>query len=333
MLKPLVTIICLTYNHKQFIRACLQSLVSQKCDFSVEILVYDDASTDGTQDIIKEFHNNYPELIRPILRIENQWSKNPGVIDILFNNPQAKGDYIAVCEGDDFWIGQDRLQKQVAILENHPECSVTCGSYLLIDDGKEEVVCQKKWQTENQEDEEGRVFELNDLSDNFFIKTSTTLFRNLPTLFVHLKKYEFCLDMHIFYLLLKTGNGYYNKEIIAGYNRHQGGVYSGSNRGEILLAQYLILKNLYEIDGDEFFRTQYLKLALSLINLKISGVMTTKNIAKNTIHNRNPDILKIIKTIQPVLQTKAEHRAFYKSLIPQQAKLLKQKLLRALSVK
>jgi len=327
MSTPIVSILCITYNHQQFIRTCLESLVAQKCDFPFEIIIYDDASTDGTRDVIIEFQEKYPELIRAILREENQWSKNPGVIDILYNNPQAKGDYLTICEGDDFWIGQDKLQKQVAILEEHPECSMTCGAYLLIDESKEEVVRQNKWLTEYSEDERGRIFELEDLKHTFFIKTSTTLFRNQPALFEQLKRYELCLDMHVFYLLLRAGKGYYNKEVMAGYNRHQDGVYSGSQQQEILLAQYLILKDMYEKDGDEFFREKYLKLALSILNLKISGfTLRNKNIKQKFLQNRNPGFFKVIKDIKPVLQTKSEKREFYRSLIPVQASVLKQRI-------
>lgn len=327
MREPLVTVFCITYNHKRFIRPCLESLVNQKCEFPYEIIIYDDASTDGTREIIMEFQEIYPDLIRPFLREENQWSKNPGVIDILYNNPQAKGEYLAICEGDDFWIGQDKLQKQVAILEKYPECSMTCGAYLLIDEGKEEVVRQNKWLTDYSEDEQGRVFELEDLKQSFFIKTSTALVRNQPALFDQLKKYELCLDMHIFYLLLRVGKGYYNKEIMAGYNRHQAGVYSGSQQQEILLAQYLILKDMYEKDGDEFSREKYLKLAFSILNLKMSGLMIqNKSIKQKFLQNRNPSVFRVIKDIKPVLQTKSEHRDFYRNLIPVQAKVLKQRI-------
>lgn len=325
MIKPVASILCITYNHVQYIRPCLESLVNQICDFPFEILIYDDASTDGTQEVIKEFHRNYPNLIKPILRTENQWSKKPGVIDILFNNPQAKGDYFALCEGDDFWVGQDKLQKQVKILEEHPEYSVTCGAYLLICDDNKDVVCQKKWKTENFEDDTGRVFEIEDLSKNFFIKTSTTLFRNCPELFSQLKKYEYCLDIHIFYLLLKTGKGYYSKEILAGYNRHNGGVYSGRSPQELLLAHYYIFKEIYEKDKNKFIREQYLELSYKLINLRVSGLMPSSKIQTPELKAKIVTARKVYKDIKPILKTKNERNRLYKSLIPLQLKILKGK--------
>ena len=331
MKTPLVSILCITYNHEKFIRSCLESLVDQKCDFPYEILIHDDASTDGTQAIIEEFQQQYPELVKPIFQTENQWSKQAGGINLRFNYPRAKGKYIALCEGDDFWIGKDKLQKQVKILEDHPECSVTNGAYLIICEGKEDVLVQNELQNEIQ-GKNGGLFGLEDVTNNFSIKASTTLFRNLPALVDQFKSYDFCFDMHLFYLLLKAGKGYYSKEIMAGYNKHQGGVYSGSTAQEILLIQYLILKDIYEKDRDEFVRKKYLVLANLMINLKISGLMPVKKITQKVMRNRNPGVFKIIQTIKPVLQTKAEHKALYKSLIPLQAKLLKQKLKRVLSV-
>lgn len=329
---PLVSVLCLTYNHIEYIRPCLESLVSQECDFDFEILIHDDASTDGTQAIIKEFQKLYPELVKPIYQTENQWSKQPGGINLRFNYPRAKGKYIAICEGDDYWIEKDKLQKQVAILETHPECSITTGAYLMIREGKEDVVIQNKLKTEFQ-DEKGGFFELKDVTDNFSIKTSTILFRNLPELVHQFKKYQFTFDMHLFYLLLKAGKGYYSNDVMVGYNQHQGGVYSGSAPQEILLTQYLILKDIYEIDGDEFVRKKYLELAFLMINLKISGLMPAKKISQKTIRNRNPGAFKIMKEVKPILQNKVEHQVFYKSLIPMQVKVIRQKLKSVLSFK
>lgn len=331
MKTPLVSILCITYNHEKFIRTCLESLVSQKCDFAFEILIHDDASIDGTQGIIKEFQQLYPELVKPIFQTENQWSKQAGGINLRFNYPRAKGKYIALCEGDDYWIGSDKLQKQVKILEDHPECSVTNGAFLLICEGKEDVVVQNKLQTEIH-DKNGGFFGLEDVTNNFSIKASTTLFRNLPELVDQFKSYDFCFDMHLFYLLLKTGKGYYSYEVLAGYNKHQGGVYSGSTRQEILLTQYLILKDIYEKDQDELIRKKYLEITNLMINVKISGLMPDKKISQKIMRNRNPGVIKIFQAIKPVLRTKAENQALYKSLIPLQAKLLKQKLKQVISV-
>jgi glycosyltransferase involved in cell wall biosynthesis len=115
---PVVSICCITFNHVNYIRDCINGFISQKTDFLIEILIFDDASTDGTQEIIKEYSSKYSNIIT-FLQKENQWSKKKyGLIDWLF--PSAKGKYIALCEGDDYWTDHLKLQKQVDFLEkNH----------------------------------------------------------------------------------------------------------------------------------------------------------------------------------------------------------------------
>lgn len=116
----MVTIRCLTYNHAPFIRQCLEGFVMQKTNFRFEAIVHDDASTDGTADIIREFAAKYPVIIKPILEIENQYSKHNGAIGRIMRE-NTHGKYVAMCEGDDYWIDPLKLQKQVDFLENHPD--------------------------------------------------------------------------------------------------------------------------------------------------------------------------------------------------------------------
>lgn len=124
--RPLmVSIRCLTYNHAPYIRQCLEGFVMQKTNFRFEAIVHDDASTDGTADIILEYANKYPNIIKPILETENQFSKcNGGIRRIM--NEACTGKYIALCEGDDYWIDPNKLQIQVDFLENHPEYTMVC---------------------------------------------------------------------------------------------------------------------------------------------------------------------------------------------------------------
>lgn len=137
--RPMVSICCITYNHGPYIKSALDGFLSQKVDFTYEILIHDDASTDGTADIIREYTEKYPHIIKPILRQENQYSKGISNISI-FNFPRARGKYIAMCEGDDYWTDPLKLQKQVDYLEAHPDCSLCfhSGSILSVDGSKTE---------------------------------------------------------------------------------------------------------------------------------------------------------------------------------------------------
>lgn len=118
---PLVSICCITYNHAQYIRQCLDGFLMQKVNFEYEIIVHDDASTDGTSEIIREYSNKYSDLIVPIFQSENQYSKGVRGMYAKFVFPRARGKYIALCEGDDYWIDENKLQMQVDFLENNSE--------------------------------------------------------------------------------------------------------------------------------------------------------------------------------------------------------------------
>lgn len=121
-MKPLVSVLCLAYNHEKYIRDALEGFVSQKTNFPFEVFVHDDASTDNTAEIIREYAEKYPEIIKPIYQTENQHSKNVRIgKTIVF--PMMKGKYIAICEGDDYWCNKNKLQKQVDWLETHPDYS------------------------------------------------------------------------------------------------------------------------------------------------------------------------------------------------------------------
>ena len=120
----IVSIWCMAYNQEQYLRQCLDGFVMQETNFRFEAIIHDDASTDATTAIIREYEEKYPDIIKPIYEKENQYSKYDDSLDRIMCD-SCKGKYIAFCEGDDFWIDPYKLQKQVDILENFPECSVS----------------------------------------------------------------------------------------------------------------------------------------------------------------------------------------------------------------
>lgn len=124
--KPLVAINCITYNHEAYIRNALEGFVMQKTNFPFVAIVHDDCSTDKSCEIIQEYQQKYPDIIKPIYESENQYSKKDGSLRrIVYGaciNTGAK--YIAMCEGDDYWTDPYKLQKQVDFLEANPEYSM-----------------------------------------------------------------------------------------------------------------------------------------------------------------------------------------------------------------
>lgn len=127
-----VSVICNAYNHEKYIRDALDSFLMQKTNFGFEILIHDDASTDGTTNIIREYEEKYPDIIKPIYQENNQYSKGIS-IGYEFQYPRAKGKYIAICEGDDYWTSPDKLQKQYDILETHPQIDMCAHKTVCVD--------------------------------------------------------------------------------------------------------------------------------------------------------------------------------------------------------
>lgn len=112
--QPMVSIKCLVYNHAPYLRQCLDGFVMQKTNFRFEAIVHDDCSTDGSQEIIKEYAAKYPDIIKPIYETENQYSKHDGSLSrIIYKH--IRGKYIAHCEGDDYWTDPNKLQLQVGL--------------------------------------------------------------------------------------------------------------------------------------------------------------------------------------------------------------------------
>lgn len=118
--EPLVSICCTTYNHELYIEKSIKGFLMQRTNFPFEILIHDDASTDKTQDIIRKYSKKYPNIIKPILQNENKYSKGIRV-NLTYNYARAKGEFIALCEGDDYWTDNLKLQTQVDLMEKNKD--------------------------------------------------------------------------------------------------------------------------------------------------------------------------------------------------------------------
>lgn len=133
-----VMVVTNTYNHQKYIEDALRGIVMQQTDFSVIACVLDDCSTDGTADIIRKYEEQYSDLIKGFYFSENQYSQGKSTFEAL--NPWLeKVKYIALCEGDDYWIDPLKLQKQVKYMESHPEYSMCFhNSYIHWDNNEKE---------------------------------------------------------------------------------------------------------------------------------------------------------------------------------------------------
>ena len=176
----MVSILCNAYNQEKYIKDALDGFVMQETSFPYEVLIHDDASTDGTADVIREYEKMYPNIIKPIYQKENQYSKNFGIIRKI-QKERASGKYVAMCEGDDYWTDPHKLQKQFDFMENNPDYTL-CGcttSWLNILTGKIEKCSKTEYDRDVRLEElvtpfGGRVFPF----ASFFLRAE--IWKELP---------------------------------------------------------------------------------------------------------------------------------------------------------
>jgi len=220
---PLVSICTITYNHKNYIAQAIESFLMQKTNFLFEILIHDDASTDGTTEIIKDYEKKYPSTIKAIYEEENQWIKGRRGSSV-FNFPRAKGKYIAICEGDDYWTDPFKLQKQVDFLEANGEYSFVCGRFLAKNQQTGEELLFYSYDKRSD-------VTLKNVWDEWKVQTLTVVFRKENINIVEFRQYKYFCDMHLYYSLLKKSKGCYLPEVYGVQNVNTNGVYS--HKGDI----------------------------------------------------------------------------------------------------
>lgn len=209
-----VSISCITYNHEKYIEHAIQSFLMQKTDFKYEILIHDDASTDSTADIIKKYQQKYPDIIKPILQSENQYSRGVKHISYTYNFNRAKGKYIALCEGDDYWTDKYKLQKQVDYMESDSECTLCTHSVKRVDTESGNDIGLIRPSRVNRELDIREFI----LGGGMFIGTNSILFPkkiidDLPTWFFDAHAGDYPLQI----FLANHGKAYYIDETMSAY--------------------------------------------------------------------------------------------------------------------
>lgn len=225
---PLVTIQCLTYNHEKYIRKCLDGFVMQKTNFRFEAIVHDDASTDGTANIVREYADKYPDIIKPIFETENQYSKSDGSLNrIMYEH--TLGKYVALCEGDDYWTDPYKLQKQVDYMENHPEYAMCfTGAKVLaeIDNGHADLF----------RDLETREYSGDEIISSWIVPTCTVLYKIGVT--IPIDKRFIVGDNVTFLSCAKFGKIHCISEQTAVYRQNAGG-WTATHTGYQVLYKWL----------------------------------------------------------------------------------------------
>lgn len=280
-----VSITCLTYNHEKYISKTLDSFLAQKTDFEFEVLIHDDASTDRTSTIIQKYQKMYPNIIKPIIQTTNQYSLGNPVS--LFNYERAQGKYIAICEGDDYWIDDNKLQKQFNIMEANPTLSGTFhAAYRINETNKNKFLKispfmnEKILSTKDLLNIEGKFFATNSI----FLKTKDLL--PLPQFYNVAPIGDFPLLLH---LSLK-GNILYTNELMSVYRVAFQGSFTDKylNNKETLTKYHLKMIKMYEEFDISTNKAFYDNIEIRIFRHKIelAAKTRTKNIYYELKKNR-----------------------------------------------
>ena len=246
---PLVSIMCQTYNHKLYIAGAIEGFLSQQTDFSFEIIIHDDASTDGTPSTIIQYADKYPNIIRPILQTENQNSQHRKN-SLLAAIDCARGKYIALCDGDDYWTDENKLQIQIEEMQKNPRCYVSFHPVLRqLADGKGGKKILSKHCSYNKIYHTGEII----LGDGGFCPTASLIFKKeifnvIPDWFLDAPVGDYFLQI----LASLNGGALYINKVMAVYRANAIGSWSERMlQDENFVYDYFekLLKSLDDIDS------------------------------------------------------------------------------------
>lgn len=226
---PTVSIWMSTYNHERFIRQALDSILMQQTSFPFEIVIGDDKSTDQTRDILIEYQKQHPNIIRLRLSRENLYSQqlkqSVGVLNA------CRGRYVALCEGDDYWTNIYKLQKQVDLLESHPDLAICFhAAYASFDSSiRSPLLLRPKPLKER--------YQLEDLLVANYMYSPTVMFRNISVDQLPVWYFQLAIgDWPLHILNARFGNIGYIDELMAVYRIHGTGIFSGASEAQRLEA-------------------------------------------------------------------------------------------------
>ena len=249
----MVSICCITYNHEKYIADAIESFLMQECNFDFEILIHDDASTDKTPDIIRQYEMKYPNVIKPIYQSENKYSQ--GVkISAVYLYPNAQGKYIALCEGDDYWTDPKKLQMQVEYMEKNPMCSLSCHGANVVDNDGVSIRVQRPFRLNKVVTIEDVLWKKRDYIPTASMLFPTELVKELPPFYYNAPIGD--LPLQIF--LTMQSDAYYIDKLSSDYRHHVDVSWTKSmmSDSEKLKVFYSRLIRMYE-EIDEYSGYEY----------------------------------------------------------------------------
>ncbi len=306
MTEPLVSICCVTFNHEPYIRKCLDGFLMQKTTFPIEILIHDDASTDKTADIIREYEAKYPDLIFPIYETENKYSHGFETRMDFFNYNRARGKYIAYCEGDDYWTDPLKLQKQVDFLESHPDYSLCLHNFHDINSTTGQITYPRHYDI-LKNGEEGMTVDVHDYFYTTLIQPLTLVFRKSMFDFDWVNHYKYYRDTHEIYHLLRAGKGYWMNFDGGVYVKHSEGISSGVTQMESCVEEREHILELYLYTQDRFFENYLVEVLLW--NYKHYRQENRLSDFENVLNEFEKKVPKIVRKVRLIIfKRRFKHR-------------------------
>ena len=211
-----VSVMIITYNHERFIAQAIESILAQQVNFDYEMVIGEDCSTDGTRDVIMDFHHRYPGRIVPLLRGQNLGPMR----NLEATLAVCRGQYLALLEGDDYWTSRHKLQKQVDFLDSHPGSSMCCHRVKFLDEtGHAEFDVFPSLPS--------GAYTIEDiLKENFVMTCSAVLRRNLVSALPPWVRKMKLADWPMFALAAKHGTIELLDDVMAVYRVHSGAMWS-----------------------------------------------------------------------------------------------------------
>lgn len=306
--KWMVCVQCMTFNQANYISDAMNGFTMQKTNFPYVCCIVDDASTDGEHNVINNYLEEYFDLEdNAIVRHEetddyiltfarhrtnlncyfaviflknNHYSKKKSKVPYILQwRDNAK--YIAMCEGDDYWIARDKLQKQVDFMDNHPDISYTCTRYNIVNEKTGDFSLASNFYFDKFENREKDVFVFQrnaPFLEGWITKTLTCMYRNKDYDSVFLRKFKYCRDVHLVYLMLSKGNGACFSFIGGTYRLNPSSTYGGKTRIEQVEQNYYVYEELYQKTNDKVMREKVMEFYLVLFEKQVRGFRFPHNL-------------------------------------------------------
>ncbi len=212
-----VSVVVATYNHENYLGQALESILSQNVDFKYEVLIGEDCSNDGTAEIVREYANNYPKIFEAFIREKNM-GMTENSLDLIM---RTRGEYVALLEGDDYWISRDKLQKQVDFLDAHQDYEACFGLCMIVDQNDERLPGREKWSGFMKKGGDYTVAEFEDYllpgqtaTSMYRQKSFVGIIRDLERSGYDMSRF---IDRHLVLSMLSRGKLYNSGEYVSAY--------------------------------------------------------------------------------------------------------------------